>query len=1208
MIKKEIFESEIRTSGFKQVQADIAETSGKIDAHRDALKRLEQRRILLIESGKKESAEYKNLNKEIRAVNKSIKDETQVLSAHYSKLSLGAMSYTQLKKRAGELAKELRNTSKAAEPEKYTKLEQELDRVNKQMGKMQVGAKQASGVFKNAVSVFAGNMLTKAVDKLKEWVQAAKDWVNEGTQMAGKAEGVQTAFNKLNDRNLLADLRQATKGTVNDLALMQSAVKAENFKIPLEGLGSLLKFAQQRAQETGESVDYLTESIVNGIGRKSPLILDNLGISAERLRNKTKELGDFSKAAIAIVNEELEKQGDLALTSADKAQQSAVKWENAQLRVGQRLKGFKDTWNEISGEIADGIARIAGDARTATERFDEQIRSVAGLKANIEPLIAEYEELTSRTDQNGKKTELNADEQKRLNEIAQTISKTIPGVITQFDKYGNALAINTTLARAWIETEKARLSVTHAGAISDAAKELSKAEREANRLAAILRRNEEWAQGTEWGLSPTELGKIESQYQDALKAVNGWQAEHRRLTGESLDDQLDHQTKWTENETAFRQMNKEQLDAWIKDTANAGSDYKALAEQIYSQRFGGGGGNGDDDKKTTPWRLNNDNTYQEKRLLLKQQQLSGEIATEKEYKAQLLQLEIDTLTSRIALNKDSADTLLNLNEQLTDKLLEQRKNQTDAELQLNKLIEDSCTDLIAKENEAYRKRLEEYGINLNAMEELTASQKLALEIINREHQQKIDKIENDAIANSIKKMQQDFERRLTLKKTQNNEELAGIQTLAQAKIILREQYGVEELVGIKSLADARARIQKEQNKQIEAETAEHLRAIADQLRRAIDSGTFDGLDIGDAILSDEQKDELKKRLEEIGLSLSELGVKKQEITGGEASYSSMGGNADILGLTPSDWELLFENLKNGKISIAEMVTVAQALSSAFKQYDTFRTASENKQLKQWQKNNDAQKSQLTKRLNAGRMSQEEYNEAIGAMDAELDKKREEIELKQARRRKAQAIIDSIINTAVAVTKVAANPALAIAVGILGAIQTGLIIAQPVSGREEGSFLVEREQDGKVFNAEFAPKKRGTIGKPTVIVGENGNEYVIPADGYENPTLAPIIRTIEDARLRGNLREFDFSNIQPVRLVGHESGGFVNAPQEQGPVNNPAQNPSDGNGVPLITLEVLQKLSKQLDKPLQAIVSILGKNGLKEKMDEYERTREKGRLA
>jgi hypothetical protein len=50
---------------------------------------------------------------------------------------------------------------------------------------------------------------------------------------------------------------------------MQGAVKASNFKIPLDQLASYFAFATKRARETGESVSDLVQNIVEGIGSKS---------------------------------------------------------------------------------------------------------------------------------------------------------------------------------------------------------------------------------------------------------------------------------------------------------------------------------------------------------------------------------------------------------------------------------------------------------------------------------------------------------------------------------------------------------------------------------------------------------------------------------------------------------------------------------------------------------------------------------------------------------------------------------------------------------------------------------------------------------------------------------------------------------------------------------------------------------------------------
>jgi len=78
----------------------------------------------------------------------------------------------------------------------------------------------------------------------------------EAVNLAAKGEGIRRAFAALNQADLLKNLQEATRNTVADIDLMAAAVKANNFKIPLEDLARYFKFAQQRARETGESVNY----------------------------------------------------------------------------------------------------------------------------------------------------------------------------------------------------------------------------------------------------------------------------------------------------------------------------------------------------------------------------------------------------------------------------------------------------------------------------------------------------------------------------------------------------------------------------------------------------------------------------------------------------------------------------------------------------------------------------------------------------------------------------------------------------------------------------------------------------------------------------------------------------------------------------------------------------------------------------------------
>lgn len=133
--------------------------------------------------------------------------------------------------------------------------------------------------------------------------------MSEGIRLAANADGVRRAFDKLDRPGMLSELRKATKDTVNDLELMQAAVRAKDFRIPLEDLGKYLQFARLKAQQTGQSVDYLTDSIITGLGRKSLLILDNLGLSAAEVNEEMAKTGDLMTAVAAIVDRQLAQAG-----------------------------------------------------------------------------------------------------------------------------------------------------------------------------------------------------------------------------------------------------------------------------------------------------------------------------------------------------------------------------------------------------------------------------------------------------------------------------------------------------------------------------------------------------------------------------------------------------------------------------------------------------------------------------------------------------------------------------------------------------------------------------------------------------------------------------------------------------------------------------------------------------------------------------------
>lgn len=246
---------------------------------------------------------------------------------------------------------------------------QELEQLNGQLKtvKMPDLGASGSGMFgggsmSGVMQVFGGNMLTKVAGWAASFAAELGDCVKQGIELARQGEGVRIAFERLGRGDLLQGLREATHGTVTDLELMKAAVKFNDFKLPVQELGTMLAFAQQKAKDTGQSVDYMVDSIVTGLGRKSLMILDNLGLSAAEIKEKMKETGDMTTAVGAIIREQMKKAGDYVETAADKATQANVELENAMTRLGQTFQPLTQAGNDMWTSLKVGAINLLNDA------------------------------------------------------------------------------------------------------------------------------------------------------------------------------------------------------------------------------------------------------------------------------------------------------------------------------------------------------------------------------------------------------------------------------------------------------------------------------------------------------------------------------------------------------------------------------------------------------------------------------------------------------------------------------------------------------------------------------------------------------------------------------------------------------------------------------------------------------------------------------
>lgn len=327
-----------------KAQQNIRKFSKEIDNLGERNKSLQRQMESLELAGKKNTDSWKQRREEYRRNSTQIRNLKQQIAAETKALDLNALTMAQLRQQARSLQRQLDNTSKTINPEDWKKLSNRLSDVRERMGELSDASKSLVEKYNNpqTMSFFRGELFIRFAELAGKALQKVKEFAAEGISMAETADGVIHAFQKLDNPNLLQTLRKATKNTVDDIELMKAAIKARDFGIPLEDLGKYLSFAQLKAQQLDVSVQQMTDDIVTGLGRQSPQILDNLGLSAAEISAKTKETGDFMKAVASIVENNLAQAGETYISAADRAAQKTAELHNRQLELGQALLPLKE--------------------------------------------------------------------------------------------------------------------------------------------------------------------------------------------------------------------------------------------------------------------------------------------------------------------------------------------------------------------------------------------------------------------------------------------------------------------------------------------------------------------------------------------------------------------------------------------------------------------------------------------------------------------------------------------------------------------------------------------------------------------------------------------------------------------------------------------------------------------------------------------------
>lgn len=1181
MANKHLTEDEIRytvdvkTADAQKAIYNLEQQSKKLRSENKA--RLNQM-ISLEAANKKETDAYKNLKKQYTETSKEIRTLTDRIGEQTSKIDILDMSMVQLKKQQKSLQKELDNTVQSLNPEAYGVLEQRLKDVSGRISELKQNAKSFGELASDDTvnGVLLGNLLTKGAelfgDKVREFKDSIAELVNGGLEMAEQADGVTRAFNSLNQEGLLDNLRKATKGTVNDVQLMTAAVQAKDFRIPLEDLGKYLQFAQLKAQQTGQSVDYMTNSIVTGLGRKSPMILDNLGISAAEISEKTKETGDFMKAVAEIVDTQLAAAGETYISAADRAAQKTVELQNAQKALGDEILPLKEQWDDAYADMQlntisliswcvkhQGVVKTLGILLTAFTVV--AIATSNAIKTNIVVTkgAAAAQQAWNVVCATGT----------GLMKLLQAGFLLLTGRVTQAKAAWASMNVTMKasvfgLIAAGVAALSLKLWDMHKKQKEAAAsaKELENMERDLNtqvneQTAKVKQLNETMRNEK---ISMDRRKEALDELKKIIPGYNGLLSEEGRLTRDNknaIDDylvSLEKEIKLKAYKDKLVELYKQKSDLEDKRDEQDKTYHDAKTDNILhpqngfirgvSKFFG-------TDTETNAKKALNNTEQQIDRVNGKIDEVNSKIAS------------IGVVTPKTSnrgggsgsgtgthtgtgghTGTTNTTTKPNPDDIASKKFSENRQADIDAANQ------DYQQDVNNWEMALAQKQVsqEKYDLAMQALKTQHTANILAIETSYSEQSQNID-IKDGAKKKSLQEKQQANLR--AAEQAHFDQQVAVEQAYQDALAKVMEQGETQQELTLEQQRDQKLEVLKgyyqaalnmaKQNGENTAQLEKAYKDVQTQIEKEYITKQKELLDEQDEkkkqarqALGFDQQSEYDRQLQQLQEAL-----KNQYITHQEYEQKVQQLKKESFMKQAQDYTNLFSNAV-GALQNAEMANVDA-------KYDAEIKAAEG--------NTALQEKLEKKKANEKLKIQKKYADVNFAMQ----------------------VAQIISTTAVSIMKAYADlgpiagTVAAALMGVTGAAQ--LVVANAerqkvkrmtlngsasgsssvgsrvASGRESGGRIdVEREQDGKHFNAEYSPGKRGYVDHPTVIVGEGprgrSKEWVASNAALENPTIAPLINMMDAAQRAGQIRTFDM-NKYLMAMQGRALGGSIARQTESG---------------------------------------------------------------
>lgn len=1175
MAKKHLSEDEIKyviSAESSKAQEEIHQLTKETKKLRSEERERKKAMIELEAQGKKNSEEYENLAKECKEYTKRISENNKKEDELRRKLNLSAMTMTQLKKEARELTNALDNMSEAANPEEYARLNSRLGDVRNRMGELRSSGRNLNDEFGNSASWMSKlKVAAKAFIAVQVvgWLKSAHDQAYETRKEFAKYEAVlRNTFQsqeKANDAmKMLQQLAADTPSSLQEwteayIKLVNRGIKPTSQE--LANMGDL-------AASQGKSVEQLIEAILDAMTGENER-LKEFGIKASKSGETTKFT--FRGVTTEVRNsEEAIKDYMLSLGRVDGiAGSMAVQMqelEGIQSNLGDTMDAFFNKVGKKLEPFWKGVMKYANEFFTElgelftsyTETYETHFDKMVQLESSIPGLLSRYEDLTSKSSRS-------AEEQKELASVILQIRNMIPGAVSAFDQYGNAIAISGEKVEEFLSKQRALLKFENKKSIQETKEQLEEYRETYEGLLVqqkqggrtVIQSNGMFAAPTSY-INTDVLSQIEQDISKYGELIQGAEEKLKQLDGQTVEEAIKQNQKLLEVRQNFNKMEQVQLQAWIKNNKDASGEYAAIAQEIYDKRFPTTTPTKDKSDPNAVSLKNNESDHEaeinEIRLAGREKQQAEEeinlaiILSDKSYYNERIKLleQFKTNATKSAKKAEYQKQIVDAKSKLIDTEVAMEKQKVTAiekmrqdDLEKEKTITKSQEMYLTNELAAKHISQQQYEMMMLSLSSASAETRLAIE---QRYQNDVNDLELKSGKLKADVVQQANTAVLSAEQNAANAR-AAIQTKMNDLVKdFKSQFKLttvdEDLEAQQKVLDAAYEARMKMAEKENLDTTELTKAY----NRAKEQ------------LESEHQNRIRSIREQYGLTT------QQERFNAELEQLKL--NLDQKLLNEEQYEQAVQNLKR------------DSYKKQFDYYSDLFSGAVQALQKAEMDNVDAK---YDAEIEVAKGDAEE----VERLENEKAQKKLDIQKKYADVNFAIKASQIVADTAVSIMKAIADlgpiagPIAAALMGITGVAQLASAKAERdkvknmtlsgstssssgsgarvATGRQDGGKIdVRRAQDGKLFSGtDYDPNVRGFIDHPTVIVGEGpvgqSKEWVASNAAVSNPTVAPILDILDQSQQAGTIRTLDLNQAIRARMAGYSSGGSINSSISTTPV-------------------------------------------------------------